>query len=348
MTTKHDRWLLPSRQREYPSRRVLSEGQLHARREATFLWLAGCFLMAVAVLPVLGMTRVLDLSGLLPDVELPVALLVPAGVLAFPLSFTAACLVCELWGRRRASAMVVVGTVLDLALLGLLAATDRIADASGQLGDSVAPGLALVAGSFVGHMFNVQAYHALRRQSRGRHLWLRRNVAALLALVSGWVVFALVLYTYAIQVAEQPSDDAARQVAALAAGGGVYTFVGALVDTVPLLLAARALVVFLRVGSADGDREDYAEGPTAGLAEPAPRRPAALVVETPAPVPPAPPPPPPAAGDSGSDKPRPGRISKAFSTVERRFFTEGDEMESSEMDADQSGDNLSARGGQSA
>lgn len=347
MTSNQDRWLLPKRQREFPSRRVLSEGHLHARREATFMVLAGAFLIAGAMLPVLGMTRILDLSAVLSGVELPIALLLPAGALAFPLSFTAIDLVCELWGRRRANALVLVALVLNLGLVGLLALVDTIPDAAGREGDSLAPALAFVACAFVGHMFNAQAYQALRRQARGRrHLWLRRNVSALIAAIAGWVVFALVLYTYAVQVAEQPSDAAAEQVASVAVACALYCLAFAVVDTLPFVLLARSLLVFLRMGRFDSDADDYAEGPTARRAGSAPIAgraesgarplPSAEVVETPPPVPPAPPP------------RAPGRISRGFSTAERQFFTEGEELESAEVNADDSLSDLPARGGQSA
>lgn len=338
MTSYRDRWLLPSRQREYPSRRVLSEGHLHARREATFLVLAGTFLLAAAMLPVLGTSRVLDLSDLLAGVELPIALLLPVGVLAFPLSFTAIDLVCELWGRRRANALVMVGLVLNLGLLGLLAAVDRIPDAAGQESDSTPPALAFVACIFVAHMFNAQAYQALRRQARGRRgMWMRRNVSALIALIAGWVVFALVLYTYAVQVAEEPSDAAATQVASLAVASAAYCMAAAIVDTLPFVFLARWLVVFLRMGRFELESENYAGGPTVRHDEsiPPPRR-AALVVET-APPPPAVPPPPP--------RPPSSRISGAFTSSEKRFFTEGEELETGDVDVlDDAAGEIPARG----
>ncbi len=338
MTSYRDRWLLPSRQREYPSRRVLSEGHLHARREATFLVLAGTFLLAAAMLPVLGTSRVLDLSDLLAGVELPIALLLPVGVLAFPLRFTAIDLVCELWGRRRANALVMVGLVLNLGLLGLLAAVDRIPDAAGQESDSTPPALAFVACIFVAHMFNAQAYQALRRQARGRRgMWMRRNVSALIALIAGWVVFALVLYTYAVQVAEEPSDAAATQVASLAVASAAYCMAAAIVDTLPFVFLARWLVVFLRMGRFELESENYAGGPTVRHDEsiPPPRR-AALVVET-APPPPAVPPPPP--------RPPSSRISGAFTSSEKRFFTEGEELETGDVDVlDDAAGEIPARG----
>ena len=314
---------------------------MHARREATFLVLAGTFLLAAAMMPVLGMSRIIDLSGILPDIELPVELLLPVGVLAFPLSFSAAALVCEIWGRRRASALVWVGLFLQLGLVGLLAVIDTIPDAAGQTGDSVAPALGFVACYFVAHMFHAQAYHALRRQARSRHLWLRRNVAALIAAVAGWVIFALVLYTWAVQVGELASDAAAKQVAAFALAGGLYTLAGALVDTVPLIMVARTLTVFLRVGRSEALNDSYAEGPTSGASDSGVSlRREALVVDTP-PPPPRMPPPPPA-------RPGPGRVSGAFSTSEKRFFTEGDELEAADATAADSLSDLPARGGQSA
>lgn len=338
MTSYRDRWLLPSRQREYPSRRVLSEGHLHARREATFLILAGTFLLAAAMLPVLGTTRLLDLSELFGGVELPIALLLPVGVLAFPLSFTAIDLVCELWGRRRANALVMVGLILNVGLIGLLAAVDRIPDPAGREGDSLPPALAFVACIFVAHMFNAQAYQALRRQARGRRgMWMRRNVSALIALIAGWVVFALVLYTYAVQVAEQPSDAAATQVASLAVASAVYCLAAAIIDTLPFVFLARSLVVFLRMGRFELESEDYAGGPTVKQDEsiPPPRR-AALVVET-APPPPVVPPPAP--------RPAASRISGAFTSSEKRFFTEGEELETGDVEVlEGSGTEIPARG----
>lgn len=312
---------------------------MHARREATFLVLAGTFLVAAATMPILGMSRIIDLSGWLPDVELPIELLLPVGVLAFPLSFSASALVCEIWGRRRASALVWVGLFLQLALVGLLAVVDTIPDPAGQTGDTVAPAFGFIACYFVAHMFHAQAYHALRRQGRSRHLWLRRNVAALIAAVAGWVIFALVIYTWAVQVGELASDTAAKQVAAFALAGGLYTLAGALVDTVPLVLIARALTVFLRVGRREALGESYVDGPTAGTSDSGvrPRR-AALVVDTSAP-PPRVPPPPPAPSPSTS----PGRISGAFTSSEKRFFTEGDELETSEVGPDDSMPDMPAR-----
>src|SRR5688572_20617470 len=97
-----DRWLLPTRQADFASRRPVRIDRLHVRREATFLVLAGAFVAAAVALPLLGVERVIDLSAELGEPALPTRLLVPLGALAFPLTFLAVDLVCELYGRRRA------------------------------------------------------------------------------------------------------------------------------------------------------------------------------------------------------------------------------------------------------
>jgi hypothetical protein len=49
-TRQEERWLLPRHQTDYPARDVVSEGKLHARREATFLVLSMLFGVTLTVL----------------------------------------------------------------------------------------------------------------------------------------------------------------------------------------------------------------------------------------------------------------------------------------------------------
>src|SRR6185312_1878385 len=67
-TRQEERWLLPRHQTDYPARDVVSEGKLHARREATFLVLSMLFGVTLTVLLVLGTTRVIDLGAVIARV----------------------------------------------------------------------------------------------------------------------------------------------------------------------------------------------------------------------------------------------------------------------------------------
>src|SRR5262245_3615058 len=123
-----DPWLLPTRQAEHPARSAVADVRLHGRREATFLILAATFLVATATSPIFGVTPAIDLIALfgLRGSGLP-AVVLPFGVLAYPLGFFAVNLVAELYGRRRATALVVIGLCASLAVTGLV----RLGDAAG-------------------------------------------------------------------------------------------------------------------------------------------------------------------------------------------------------------------------
>jgi uncharacterized PurR-regulated membrane protein YhhQ (DUF165 family) len=260
-----DRWLLPRRQTEYPARDRLPEETLHGRREATFLALAATFLVATAALIVLGTSRVVDVPALLARNgagELPVALLVPLGAVPFAASFVASALACELFGRRRASALVWAGLVASLALGGLMRAADVI-----DGGDAFGVSLALAAGYLLAHVTNLGAFDALRRARAGR--FVRITIAAAVANVIGWSAFAIVLKVGAGYIV---APLARETIVALALGAAAGSFAAVLVLAVPAVVVARGLAIALRVGPdplGDDDDADYGDDARVDLGAPA-------------------------------------------------------------------------------
>jgi len=298
----HDRWLLPRRQTEFPARGLLPEETLHHRREATFLALAALFLVVSAALVVLGTSRVIDVSALLariaPGLALPTGLLLPLGVLPFAASFLAGSLASELFGRRRASALVAVGAIAVVALAGLMRLADLL-----DGGHAFGAALAFSAAYIVGHALNVLVFDRLR----GRSVVLRIVVAAIVANVLGWSAFAGVLRAGAGYVV--PAIAPATLIA-LAIGSAASSLALVLVLAIPAALTARALAVALRLGR-DLFAAADAPAPTVSPAWTR-RRPQALIVE-----------------DESDEVPRP-RARRAslqpFSSAEMRFFSEGDAL----------------------
>jgi uncharacterized PurR-regulated membrane protein YhhQ (DUF165 family) len=317
-----DRWLLPRHQTEYPARVLLSEATLHGRREATFLALAAMFLVATTVLVVLGTSRTIDVGALLRSanvaVELPIALLVPLGVLPFALSFVASALVCHLFGRRRASALIAVGLVASLALAGLMRGADVI-----DGGDAFGVSLAFAACYFIAHTFNVLVFDAFHR----RGIFLRMNIASLLAQVAGWSAAGLVLYALRGYFIEPMGQ---QMIMSLTAGAAACSFAVVLVLSIPATLIGRGLAVALRVGDAmyDDDEDDqlaydddrdsrpgvpaFAQG---SVARPLPK---ALIVDDDQQP----------HGDAERRRTARGVI-QPFSSAEMRFFSEGDAAQES-------------------
>ena len=290
-----DTWTLPSRQGDFPGRPVLGEALLHRRRERTFLILATLFVAATAATVILGTSRVIDLnyaiSAIAPDRVLGFSFELPFGVLTFPIALFAATLVCELYGRRRAYALVGMGLITSLGLAGLMYAVDRLDGTAAAFG----PALALTGCLLVAHVANVMIFDRLRLLMVGRHPLLRKTISTLFAQIGGWSAFAFISYGYAVYGLGQDAA-AADGIASLAIGSAIYVAAFALVDLIPFAIAARTLTDYLRVG--DGSNAVVVE-PTYVQSAPVLRGPASLY----------------STGERS-----------LYTTGERRFFTEGEEL----------------------
>jgi len=123
---------------------------------------------------------VVPLPGSLPLVDSTV--LVPAGVLAYALTFVASDCYTELYGRRGATVMVNVGFVMNFVMLGLvwLAIVAPGSDAGVApetfrtvLGLSTNIVLGSLAAYLVSQNWDVFAFDRIGTETGGRHLWLR-------------------------------------------------------------------------------------------------------------------------------------------------------------------------------
>jgi hypothetical protein len=290
-----DTWMLPNRQRELPFRETLSAARLHRRREATFLALAGMFLVATAAMFLLPASAI-DLAATLEQwtgVAIAIDLELVLGVLALPVTLGMLVLVRELFGPARARALIVVGTIAALGLAG-------ISFAAGTMGLGLA--FALAAAYLAIHTVALVLCSALSRRS----IWLRANLATVLAQLVGWAAFGGVWYLIeGVELAP---------IASLALGAAAVTTLGVLAATPLLAIAAHVLAIVLRVGRGVIVEETEAE--------PIEEEPIELVTRKPL-----------AEGSRAEPLPQPQRDQlRAWhpdTRAEMRFFTEGDALEDS-------------------
>jgi uncharacterized PurR-regulated membrane protein YhhQ (DUF165 family) len=257
MYTNDDRWLLPSRQSDLPGRDLVAPTLLHGRREGTFLVLAALFLLATLALPLwFASSWVLDLTQV--PIDLAGATELTVGVLVFPLALVVGQLVCELYGTRRAGALVLVGTVASL----LVVVGEQLTVTNYPL----ALALPLVACTTVTNAINLLVFAAATRALEGRALWLRAFVATPVGLLVGWTAFAGTWAALGLDV-----NDAI----ALASAPCLYACACALVGVIPLVIARRALGAYLRVGGREAPPIDH----SLVAVQPRRRLPPALIVE---------------------------------------------------------------------
>ena len=146
-------------------------------KEKLFLFLSGIFLTSLVLGNVIGTTKFVNVFGLT----------VPAGVLAYPFTFLATDLICELYGKKRAQTLVWIGFFMNFFMLGLMTLGHYLQDAQGISGatstfDSVytfmvGNVIASMIAYLIAQSIDVRMFHFWKRLTKGKHLWLRNNLS---------------------------------------------------------------------------------------------------------------------------------------------------------------------------
>ncbi len=162
--------------------------------EILFAFIAGIFLTSLTVGNVIGVTKFVDL----------VWFTVPVGLLAYPVTFLATDLICELYGRRRAQLVVWVGFSMNFFMLLLMWVGHALPNAAGVSGaastfDSVfefmRPNvIASMVAYLISQTVDVRLFHFWKRVTNGKHLWLRNNGSTILSQIIDTVTILTILY----------------------------------------------------------------------------------------------------------------------------------------------------------
>ena len=112
--------------------------------------------------------------------------IVPAGVLAYSITFAMTDTLCELWGRRQAQVVVAAGFLAQLLVLGLILLAVHLPGApfwknqaayASVFGSVNRIILASLVAYLVSQSFDLWAFTWLKERFQGRHLWLRNNLS---------------------------------------------------------------------------------------------------------------------------------------------------------------------------
>ena len=163
-------------------------------KEKLFLLLSSIFLTSLVVGNIIGTTKFVNVFGLI----------VPAGTLAYPFTFLATDLICELYGKKRAQVLVWVGFAMNFFMLGLMMLGHYLKDASGVSGatstfESV---YGFMIGNVIASMFaylvaqsvDVKLFHFWKDLTKGKHLWIRNNLSTVVSQLVDTTAILSVLY----------------------------------------------------------------------------------------------------------------------------------------------------------
>ena len=219
-------------------------GEDWSRTGTVRIGLIALFVTSLVTAQILA-TKVL---GFALPVSLPLvgpAVTVPAGVLAYALTFFATDCLSELYGKRTAQVVVNVGFGMILVMIALVALALR-APSARALGipagvDPAAfatvlgftPGIVL--GSLVAYVvsqnWDVLAFHAIRERTGADHLWLRNVGSTATSQLIDTVLFILIAFWLAPVLLGVGQPSPASVLVALIAGQYLVKLLIAAVDT---------------------------------------------------------------------------------------------------------------------
>lgn len=128
---------------------------------------------------------------------------VPAGVLAYSITFAITDTLAEVWGRERAQLLVNSGFAVLLLVWGLVSLAVHLPAApfweAQEAFASVLGGTSrIILGSIVAYgisqTFDVWIFHRVRQMYGSRHLWLRNNVSTLMSQTLDTCIFVLIAF----------------------------------------------------------------------------------------------------------------------------------------------------------
>ena len=236
------------------------------RRQRVFLVLAGIFLGTLAMLNILGISRFVDLSFIVFGLEIP--MVVAVGVLPYPITFICTDLISELYGRRRATEVVLVGLLLNVWVMfvlwlgGALPGFEALDPTTGELVPDEAGRVPVffevrtlafgaVTASMIAYLVaqwcDVQLFHFWKWLTGGRHLWLRNNGSTLVSQLVDTTAVILITHFYANALPIVDSESLWPQLLTFIASGYAFKVIVALVDTGPIYLLVGRLRPFLGI-----------------------------------------------------------------------------------------------------
>ncbi len=223
----------------------------HARRrEIVFLVLAGLFLSTLGILNVVGLTRILHFSFTLGPFCIPVVL--PIGVLPYPITFICADLITEFYGKERARLVIWMGLILNLWIvfilwIGGLLGPEVTVDPLTNLPPVTDPSYSFfqirtfaisgIMGSMLAYLcaqlLDVQVFQWCKRVTQGKHLWFRCNLSTLSSQLIDTIIIDSFAFFFTNAIKPVNGENPFTTLGCMIIAGYTYKFLATLISTLP-------------------------------------------------------------------------------------------------------------------
>lgn len=186
------------------------------KRDFLFLGLSSIFITALVLGNVIGTTKFVTLFvlhipdwflGFVPELVRKGSIYtmsVPAGVIAYPITFLATDLISELFGRKKAQMVVWIGFMMNFFMLLVMSINHWLPNSFGISGglDLFEGVYQFMVGNTIGSMIaylvaqtvDVRLFHFWKRLTKGKHLWLRNNGSTMVSQLVDSTAILTILY----------------------------------------------------------------------------------------------------------------------------------------------------------
>lgn len=171
---------------------MFAERDEYAHSEIAYLFLAGIFLVSLVVANLIT-AKLFVFFGVV----------LAAGIIPYPVTFLATDLICEVYGRKRATTLVFIGFVLSFYVLLVIKlgqhaepyqALNRQTEYEVIFGNSARAIIASMAAYLVAQYTDVRLFHFWKRLTSGRHLWLRNNGSTVISQMIDTILVVTILF----------------------------------------------------------------------------------------------------------------------------------------------------------
>ncbi len=157
-----------------------------------FILLVSMFSASLVIASVIS-SKIISIGGIV----------LPAGILAYCITFVASDVISEIWGREKAKQVVLGGFAALVVCLGLIHLALAWPGASfwdnheaygSVLGAAPRIMMASLAAYLVSQNHDVWAFHFWKETFQGRHLWIRNNLSTASSQVIDSVIFITIAF----------------------------------------------------------------------------------------------------------------------------------------------------------
>lgn len=130
-------------------------------------------------------------------------MVIPAAIVAYPLTFLITDIIGEIWGKQEANKVVKIGLlcqIISLILIGLAIALPvaPFADNQAEFVDIMKSGFRVVAASlvayFISQSWDVWLFHKLKEKCNDKHKWLRNNLSTITSQIIDTAIFITIAF----------------------------------------------------------------------------------------------------------------------------------------------------------